>query len=161
MFKDGSMSCFSTISAAVTTGLWYHTDSVPYLHSAWTTFDQREHSESHASVIRDDKTASSNSRQLRLNQQTMFKILRLPVFCVNSPWNQVTVNLLMTDEDKNVKNRIVVGNYTSTAVFLTSLNYRSLCAFFFSPPFSSKVYCGAEKSSRLWKGLAPVNHLLQ
>lgn len=38
----------------------------------------------------------------------------------------MTAHLLMTDGDKNVKNRMAIGTLASAAVFLTSLNYRAL-----------------------------------
>lgn len=64
----------------------------------------------------------------------------------------MTVNLLMTDEDKNVKNRIALGTYTSTAVFLTSLNYRAL-AFFFSTILQSHLL--QRRKIETVKGLGP------
>lgn len=70
------LSCSSSVSATVTAGFKYHTDSVPYQHSAWTIFYQRKHSESHASVIQDDKATTSNLRQLQLKPEENVQILK-------------------------------------------------------------------------------------
>lgn len=149
------------ISAALTKGLQHHANSLPYRHSAWTTFDQREHSESHASVIRDDKAAASKFKAARA--KTNRRHLNPHTGLCHQPTKPGDgESFLMTDEDKNVKNRILRWAPTLQQLFFTNLCELQGFLCIFSPHcFSNKVYGGAEKSSSLWEGLAPVNHLLQ
>lgn len=145
LFKDGSRPCQLPWQQvwSVTPGLLL---IKPQRDWFWT---RRKRSESHALLI-----------QERLNRACLKPISLFP--CQQPGGNQVTAHLLMTDGDKNVKNRMVMAALASAAVFLTSLNYRSLCAVFFSSQFSRRVFSGTERkketSSRLWKGLSPANH---
>lgn len=172
------------ISGGNKEGLQHRTDSPPYRRSAWTTFDQRERSESHASVIPGDKGRGFEFKAARAEPTgSVWACLthqsRKNEGKKKKTGDSVCFSFLMTDEDKNVKNRICVVHlhFNSCFFFLqTSGNYRAVCAFLSasttpsSTPtfllcvcvFPIKSYGGAEKSlRRLWEGLAPTNHLLQ
>lgn len=117
------------ISGGNKEGLQHRTDSPPYRRTAWTTFDQRERSESHASVIPGDKGRGFEFKSARAeptgsvvfgpHSLTLISPAKIKEKKKNTG-DSVCFAFLMTDEDKNVKNRICVVH----------LHFNS-CFFFF------------------------------
>lgn len=132
---DAVLLAAPRISRGNKEGLQHRTDSLPYRCSAWTTFDQRERSESHASVIPGDKGRGFEFKAARAEPTgSVWAPLRLISPAKRKEkknrWQCIFFFFLMTDGDKNVKNRIcVVHLHFNSCFFANSWDYRAACAF--------------------------------